>query len=476
MRTSKLSNIITKYNTSTKSTPEEITLTSRQSRSFARTLKKFAAAEASSSAIDDDDDDNDDLKQSSKRERDDGAAVEKEEESKGDDNGNGIEHDSSSDLSSLSSTDLAVIEETVDDDLSSSRSFQNSISDINTPRRSPRGNPIKKVKLGSSAIEKPSPRRARPSSTRKALSTNLTRDEEDDKSQNEVTIHPNHRPPRDWLETYNTMKAMRSRIIAPVDTMGCERLADPTASPRVRFPFPSFSRSPFPFPSIQLTPQSTPHTQTQRFQTLLALMLSSQTKDTVTSAVIREMQRTLPSPGLTLETILSLSAQELNAHIQPVGFHNTKTRAILATAAILRDQHGSDIPSTYAGLVALPGVGPKMAHLCLSAAWGRTEGIGVDTHVLRITRRWGWHAAEKPEEARRCLEAWLPRPYWAEINVLLVGFGQMVCLPVGRRCAVCEVGSGEGKGRCPSRLVVGGEVEGGGGGEKKRKKGREKGL
>ncbi|RWA14806.1 hypothetical protein EKO27_g320, partial [Xylaria grammica] len=88
-------------------------------------------------------------------------------------------------------------------------------------------------------------------------------------------------------------------------------------------------------------------------------------------------------------------------------------------------------------------VGPKMAHLCLSAAWGRTEGIGVDVHVHRITNLWGWHGksgSKNPEDTRAKLESWLPRDRWREINTLLVGLGQTVCLPVGRRCGDCELG------------------------------------
>lgn len=81
-----------------------------------------------------------------------------------------------------------------------------------------------------------------------------------------------------------------------------------------------------------------------------------------------------------------------------------------------------------------------MAHLCLSAAWGRTEGIGVDVHVHRITNMWGWHRTKTPEESRVALEAWLPREKWHEINWLLVGFGQTVCPSVGRSCGECEVG------------------------------------
>lgn len=91
-------------------------------------------------------------------------------------------------------------------------------------------------------------------------------------------------------------------------------------------------------------------------------------------------------------------------------------------------------------MTSLPGVGPKMAYLCLSAAWDRTEGIGVDVHVHRITNLWGWNKTKNPEETRLALQSWLPRDKWREINWLLVGFGQAVCLPVGRKCGDCDLG------------------------------------
>ena len=100
--------------------------------------------------------------------------------------------------------------------------------------------------------------------------------------------------------------------------------------------------------------------------------------------------------------------------------------------------------------MSLPGVGPKMAYLCMSAAWGRTEGIGVDVHVHRITNLWAWHKTKQPEETRAMLEAWLPKERWHEINHLLVGFGQTTCLPVGRRCGDCTLSQ---KGLCPSAVV-----------------------
>ncbi|MCJ1286446.1 DNA N-glycosylase and apurinic/apyrimidinic (AP) lyase [Xylographa opegraphella] len=233
----------------------------------------------------------------------------------------------------------------------------------------------------------------------------------------EVEIHP----PAHWEEVYEAVKEMRKRLLAPVDTMGCERLADEGLSER-----------------------------DQRFQTLIALMLSSQTKDTTTAATMHALQSTLPSPGLTLANILAIDPATLNTLIHAVGFHNNKTRYIKATAEILHARFGDDIPATVAGLMSLPGVGPKMAYLCMSAAWGRTEGIGVDVHVHRITNLWGWHRTKAPEETRLALQAWLPRERWHEINHLLVGFGQTICAPVGRRCGECVLAE---RGLCPSAVV-----------------------
>jgi endonuclease-3 len=136
--------------------------------------------------------------------------------------------------------------------------------------------------------------------------------------------------------------------------------------------------------------------------------------------------------------------------INKVGFHNLKTKYIKQTAEILRDRFDSDIPDTIEGLVSLPGVGPKMAYLTMSAAWGKDEGIGVDVHVHRITNLWGWHKTQNPEQTRAALESWLPRDKWHDINNLLVGFGQTICLPVGRKCGDCKLSE---KGLCPSAVV-----------------------
>ena len=91
-----------------------------------------------------------------------------------------------------------------------------------------------------------------------------------------------------------------------------------------------------------------------------------------------------------------------------------------------------------------------MGYLTLSAAWDRHEGIGVDVHVHRITNLWGWHKTQTPEQTRASLESWLPKEKWHDINNLLVGFGQTICLPVGRKCGECKLAE---RGLCPSAVV-----------------------
>lgn len=131
-------------------------------------------------------------------------------------------------------------------------------------------------------------------------------------------------PPSDWEEIYDTVRKMRApggrAHGAAVDTMGCERLADKNASPK-----------------------------DQRFHTLVALMLSSQTKDTVNAVVMRKLQTELPPfepgapPGLNLNNVLAIDPKILNEFIWAVGFHNNKTKFVLPPSAyIVKDQGLAD--------------------------------------------------------------------------------------------------------------------------------------
>ncbi|KGO71196.1 Helix-turn-helix, base-excision DNA repair, C-terminal [Penicillium italicum] len=343
----------------------------------------------------------------------------------------------SDDESSLSEADTADIEDLLEPP---SKRQKRNASPIN--RRALKRSASPRIPLKSIVKEDPD-QKSTPAPKQRRLPARTTRDID-----GSVKVEP----PSNWETMYEIVKKMRAaNPTAPVDTMGCSELYWRASSPIDR-----------------------------RFQTLIALMLSSQTKDTVTAVAMQRLHTELGDgtalaqdikikqededskpvdSTLNLTNILAVDPTRLNELIRTVGFHNNKTKYIKATALILRDQHGGDIPSTPEGLMALPGVGPKMAYLCLSAAWDKHLGIGVDVHVHRITNLWGWNKTKTPEETRKALQSWLPVEKWHEINKLLVGLGQTVCLPVKRRCGDCDLAGlklckSEIKGLEPTMLKV----------------------
>jgi len=230
-------------------------------------------------------------------------------------------------------------------------------------------------------------------------------------------------PPPNWEEVYAEIKAMRVNIHAPVDTMGCEQLGKTESDPK-----------------------------NGRFATLVGLMLSSQTKDEVTFVATQGLREALGG-SVSVEAMIATPIEVIEKAIGKVGFWRRKAQYLKQTAEKLKQDFDSDVPSTIEELCSLPGVGPKMGHLCLQVAWDINTGIGVDTHVHRITQLLGWHKKkpDTPEQTRMLLESWLPRDKWHEINYMLVGFGQVVCLPAHPRCDECMLAT---KKLCPSRRIV----------------------
>uniref|UniRef100_A0A915D3F5 DNA-(apurinic or apyrimidinic site) lyase n=1 Tax=Ditylenchus dipsaci TaxID=166011 RepID=A0A915D3F5_9BILA len=179
----------------------------------------------------------------------------------------------------------------------------------------------------------------------------------------------------------NLLEKMREIKDAPVDTMGCHKLADSLADPK-----------------------------TYRFQVLVALMLSSQTRDQVTAAAMERLR----FHGCTIPKIIEFPLPELAQTLCPVGFYKRKADFLKRTAIILKEKFNGDIPDTMDGLCSLPGVGSKMANLAMQIAFDRIEGIGVDTH--------------DEDSAQELLEL---------SEQVACRFGQQVCLPVGPKCSGC---------------------------------------
>lgn len=124
--------------------------------------------------------------------------------------------------------------------------------------------------------------------------------------------------------------------------------------------------------------------------------------------------------------------------ISDATFHEQKAPRILEIARIAARDHGGTLPCEEPALLALPGVGPKCAHLALGIGCG-VPAIPVDIHVHRVANRWGYVAATTPEGTMSALERVLPERHWLEINRLLVPFGKHVCTGRRPKCSACPV-------------------------------------
>jgi len=167
-----------------------------------------------------------------------------------------------------------------------------------------------------------------------------------------------HPAPEHWNEQYATIKSMRARLTAPVDTMGCDQAQNGETDPKVHIRLSNITSK---------TTNSSP-TQNRRFATLVSLMLSSQTKDEITDAAISKLRAALGG-SISIDGVISADESTISQAIDKVGFWRRKAGYLKNTAQKLRDDFDSDVPKTVDELCSLPGVGPKMAFLTLQTAW-----------------------------------------------------------------------------------------------------------
>lgn len=170
------------------------------------------------------------------------------------------------------------------------------------------------------------------------------------------------------------------------------------------------------------------------FRILITCLLSLRTKDETTLPASRRLFQLARTP----EAMLKLTPRAIEKAIYPVGFYRSKARIILEVCQRLLEEYGGEVPDELEELLALKGVGRKTANLVVTRAYGK-PGICVDTHVHRITNRWGYVETKTPEETEIALRKKLPPRHWLVFNDLLVAFGQNLCRPLSPFCSQCPV-------------------------------------
>jgi len=193
---------------------------------------------------------------------------------------------------------------------------------------------------------------------------------------------------------------------------------------------------------------------TSPFQLIVATVLSAQSTDVMVNKITPELFRRWPTP-------LELSQAEpavVEKVLSKIGMFRQKTKNIVGLAKLLVAEHGGMVPQTLAELVKLPGVGRKTANVVLGVAFGKPEGVVVDTHVQRISQRLGLTRHTEPVEIEQDLMRLFARELWDPLSHTLIFHGRRICSAQKPACAACPVSElcpsafhAERVGRKPSR-------------------------
>lgn len=140
----------------------------------------------------------------------------------------------------------------------------------------------------------------------------------------------------------------------------------------------------------------------------------------------------------TPHEMINLTEDDIKTLIYPVGFYKTKAKRIIEMSHKILEDYNGVVPDTIDELLKLKGVGRKTANIVITLGYAKL-GICVDTHVHRISNRWGYVKTKNPTQTEFALREKLPKEYWIEYNDILVTYGQNVCVPISPKCSICPI-------------------------------------
>jgi endonuclease III len=183
-----------------------------------------------------------------------------------------------------------------------------------------------------------------------------------------------------------------------------------------------------------------------RWELLAATMLSAQSTDVKVNEVTRGLFAELPGP----EAVAEAPLERIEELIGALGLFRQKAKNLQASARLVLERFGGEVPGTMAELLTLPGVARKTANVVLSNGFGINAGVVVDTHVARLARRLRFTREQTPERIERDLMRLFPQGRWLEVSDRLIHHGRRTCHARRPRCEDCVI-----EPLCPSSQEAG---------------------
>jgi endonuclease III len=170
-------------------------------------------------------------------------------------------------------------------------------------------------------------------------------------------------------------------------------------------------------------------------QLLIATILSAQSTD----KMVNQITPALFKRCKTARDFADIDTAELEELIHSSGFFRNKAKSIRAACRMIAEEYGGQVPSTMEDLLRLPGVARKTANVVLGVAFGKAEGVVVDTHVQRLSRRLDFSKEERPDKIEQDLMQLFPREQWIQLAHLLIHHGRAKCAAIRPKCAECPI-------------------------------------
>jgi endonuclease-3 len=171
------------------------------------------------------------------------------------------------------------------------------------------------------------------------------------------------------------------------------------------------------------------------FEALIVTILSAQTTDRSVDEVSGPLFARFPTP----DALAGAPIPEVEEIIHKTGFYHMKARRIIDASSVLVHEYGGSVPDTMDALLRIPGVGRKTANIVLYHAFGKTEGVAVDTHVLRLSQLIGFSDRNDAAVVEQDLMRFYPVDQWGRITDLLITHGRRICIARRPKCPECVI-------------------------------------